>query len=276
MKCNTLATFLVAATAAASATTLFASAPITVDGSTTVGPLLKALAEDFQKTHDSAQITISESGSGNGAKSLINNMCQIAMLSRPLKTTEVKAAVEREIEPVAHVIAYDAVVLIAHPSNPVKSLTLDQARDLYNGKITNWKQLGGADMRVAPISRDTNSGTFETFAEKVMRGENVAASAETAGSNGAVRQRVQATPGAVGYVGIGYIDRSTKALPIDSVAPTFETVANGRYPLSRPLFLYTNGYPALGSDLHRLATFHLTKRGQAIIEAVGFVPLTQY
>ena len=271
MKRNTL-TLLFAAAGLTAAT----AAPITVDGSTTVGPLFKAIAEDFQRVYDTVQITVSESGSGNGAKSLINNMCQIAMLSRPLKITEVKAAVERDIEPVAHVIAYDAVVLIAHPSNPVKNLTLDQARGLFNGTITNWKDVGGADMRVALISRDTNSGTFETFAEKVMRGENVVAAAETAGSNGAVRQRVQATPGAVGYVGIGYIDRSTKALAIETVTPSPETVANGRYPLSRPLFLYTNGYPDLGSDLHRLVTFHLTKRGQSIIEAVGFVPLTQY
>ena len=249
---------------------------LTLDGSTTVGPLAKALAEDFRKTHDAVEITLSESGSGNGAKSLVNGLCDIAMLSRPLKDTEYKAAVEKGVQPTAHVVAYDAVVLIAHPSNPVKNLTLEQARDLYSGKVKNWKDIGGADLAVVAVSRDTNSGTYETFEGMVMKGEKVAASAETAGSNGAVRQRVQATPGAIGYVGIGYIDKSTKALTVAGVEATNETVTTGRYALSRPLFFYTDGYPALGTELHLFATMHLTKRGQSIVEAVGFVPVTQY
>ncbi|MCL1887575.1 MAG: phosphate ABC transporter substrate-binding protein [Kiritimatiellaeota bacterium] len=249
---------------------------LTVDGSTTVGPLVKALAEDFKKTSPAVEVTVSESGSGNGAKSLVNAMCDIAMLSRPLKDTEFKAAVEKNILPTAHVLAYDAIVLIVHPSNPVKNLTLDQARDIYSGKIANWKDVGGADMPVVAVSRDTNSGTFETFETMVMKGEKVAAEAEVVGSNGAVRQRVQATNGAVGYVGIGYVDRTTKALTIANVEATYETVTTGRYALSRPLFLYTNGYPALGSELHHFVNLYLTKRGQAIIEAVGFVPVTAY
>ena len=260
---------------------LLAGAPlfagtITLDGSTTVGPLAKALAEEFRKTRDATEITLSESGSGNGAKSLVNGMCDIAMLSRPLKDTEFKAAVEKGVLPTAHVPAYDAVVLITHPSNPVKNLTLDQARDIYSGKVSNWKDVGGADMAIVAVSRDTNSGTYETFEGMVMNGEKVTANAETAGSNGAVRQRVQATAGAIGYVGIGYVDRTTKALTIAGVEATYETVTTGRYALSRPLFYYTDGYPALGSELHAFVNMHLTPRGQAIVEAVGFVPVTQY
>ncbi|MCL1887518.1 MAG: phosphate ABC transporter substrate-binding protein [Kiritimatiellaeota bacterium] len=260
---------------------LLAAAPmfagtLTIDGSTTVGPLVKALSEDYRKTHDTTEITLSESGSGNGAKSLVNGLCDIAMLSRPLKDTEFKAAVEKGVLPTAHVLAYDAIVLIAHPSNPVKNLTLEQARDIFSGKVTNWKELGGADMAIVAVSRDTNSGTYETFEGMVMKGEKVTANAETVGSNGAVRQRVQATAGAVGYVGIGYVDRSTKALTIANVEATYETVTTGRYALSRPLFLYTDGYPALGTELHTFVNMYLTKRGQAIIEAVGFVPVTQY
>jgi phosphate transport system substrate-binding protein len=259
----------------------FAAAPlfaatITIDGSTTVGPLVKALAEDFRKTHDTTEITLSESGSGNGAKSLVNGLCDIAMLSRPLKDTEFKAAVEKGVLPTAHVLAFVAIVLITHPSNPVKNLTLDQARDIYSGKITNWKEVGGADLAIVAVSRDTNSGTYETFEGMVMKGEKITASAETVGSNGAVRQRVQATDGAIGYVGIGYVDRTTKAQTIAGVEATYETVTTGRYALSRPLFLYTNGYPALGTELHVFVNMYLTKRGQSIVEAVGFVPVTQY
>jgi len=260
-----------AVTAAASAATT-----ITADGSTTVGPLLKALAEDFRKTRGEVEITISESGSGNGAKSLINGMCEVAMLSRPLKDTEFKAAVEKGAQPTAHVIAYDAVVPVVHPSNPVKNLTIAQTKDIFSGKITNWKDVGGADMPIAVISRDANSGTFETFAEMVMKGADVTSNAETAGSNGAVKQRVQTTVGAIGYLGIGYIDRATKALSIEGIAAAQETISTGRYALARPLFIYTNGYPALGTDLHAFVTYHLGKRGQAVVEAVGFVPVTQY
>ncbi len=249
---------------------------ITIDGSTTVGPLVKALAEDFRKANDATEITVSESGSGNGAKALINNMCQIAMLSRPLKDTEFKAAIDNHVQPTAHVIAYDAIVLVVHPSNPVKNLTLEQAQSIYSGKVTNWKDVGGADMPIVAISRDTNSGTFETFESMVMKGEKVSAKAETVGSNGAVRQRVQSTAGAVGYLGIGYVDRSVKGLSIADVEASFETVTAGRYALSRPLFIYTNGYPALGGELHRFVNLYLTRQGQKIIEAVGFVPVTQY
>lgn len=262
------ATFLAAA--------MLHAEPITVDGSTTVGPLVKAFAEKFQAQYPGTEISISESGSGNGAKSLINGMAQLAMLSRPLKPTEYKAAVERGIQPVAHVPAYDAVVLVVHPSNPVGGLTIAQARDLYAGNITNWKELGGADMPVVVISRDTNSGTFETFAEIVMQGRKTTPQAETVGSNGAMRQRVQATPAAVGYVGIGYVNRAVKPLRVEDVAPTPAEVATGRYKLSRPLFVYTNGYPAFGTPLHRFVTMHLTRNGQAVVEAVGFVPVTQY
>jgi len=249
---------------------------ITIDGSTTVGPLVKALAEDFKRNNPGVEITVSESGSGNGAKSLVNGMCDIAMLSRPLKDTEFKAAVEKGGQPTAHAIAYDAIVLIVHPSNPVKNLTLQQAQDIYAGKVTNWKDVGGADMRIVAVSRDTNSGTFETFETMIMKGVKVSPTVETAGSNGAVRQRIQSTPGAIGYVGIGYIDRSTKALTVAGVEASNETVTTGRYALSRPLFVYTNGYPALGTELHRFVNSYLTKRGQSIIEDIGFVPVTVY
>ncbi|MDR2850252.1 MAG: PstS family phosphate ABC transporter substrate-binding protein [Verrucomicrobiota bacterium] len=273
MKTNLSAAAVLAALLAASPAL---AGQITVDGSTTVGPLVKALAETFRTANTETEITVSESGSGNGAKSLVNGLCHIAMLSRPLKSTEFKAAVERNIEPTPHVLAYDAIVLIVHPSNPVKGLTREQARDIFSGKITNWRAVGGADAAIIVISRDSNSGTFETFEQLVMNKELISAKTETAGSNGAVRQRVQNTPNALGYVGIGYVDRTTKALAIDGTAPSAETVKEGLYALSRPLFVYTNGYPALGSELHRFISFYLSKRGQSIIEEVGFVPVTQY
>ena len=165
-------------------------ARIVLDGSTTVGPIAKAFAEYYMARHPEVNITVSESGSGNGAKSLINGTCDIANMSRFMKDTEFKAAVGNGVTPVAHVVAMDGVAMIVHPSNSVKALTIDQIRGIYTGKITNWKQLGGADRRIVKISRDTNSGTYETFNKLLMNKERISPDTEYVGSNGAVRQRV--------------------------------------------------------------------------------------
>jgi phosphate transport system substrate-binding protein len=249
---------------------------IVLDGSTTVGPIAKAFAEYYMSRHPEVNITVSESGSGNGAKSLINGTCDIANMSRFMKDTEVKAALEKGVIPFPHTVAMDGVAVIVHPSNSVKALTVDQVRGIYMGKITNWRQLGGADRKIVVISRDTNSGTYETFETRVMGGERMAASTEYVGSNGAVRQRVQNTPAAVGYVGLGFVDRTVKALEINKIYPDAATVRAGTYPIARELYMFTPGPPVLGSHVHAFVTLHLTKKGQEIVEAIGFVPVTQY
>jgi phosphate transport system substrate-binding protein len=228
------------------------------------------------KIHPDVNITISESGSGNGAKSLINNACDVADMSRFMKLEEFKAAVDKGVMPVAHVVAVDGIVMIVHPSNPVTGLTAKQVRDIYTGQVTNWNQVGGPDKKIIVISRDSNSGTFETFETLVMKGKRIAADAEYVGSNGAVRQRVQSTAGAMGYVGLGFVDRTIKVLKVNNIRPDRNTIASGLYPIARPLYMFTNGYPDLGTRLYEFVTLHLTKRGQEIIEAIGFVPLTQY
>lgn len=249
---------------------------IIIDGSTTVGPIAKAFAEYYMSKNKDVNITVSESGSGNGAKSLINGMCDIADMSRFMKDKEFAAAVEKGRTPVAHVVAIDGIVMIVHPSNPVGRLTVEQVRDIYMGKVTNWKQLGGPDVTIVMISRDTNSGTYETFEKLVMSKEKIDERAEYTGSNGAVRQRVQSTPAAIGYVGLGFVDRSVKALEIDGVMPDMNTISSGVYPIARPLFMFTDGYPGLGTHLHRFITLYLTPRGQEIVEEIGFIPVTKY
>jgi phosphate transport system substrate-binding protein len=126
------------------------------------------------------------------------------------------------------------------------------------------------------ISRDTNSGTYETFESLVMNKEKINEKAEYVGSNGAVRQRVQSTPAAIGYVGLGFVDRSVKALEVNGIMPDMNTVSSGIYPIARPLFMFTDGYPKLGSHLYRFVTLYLTPKGQEIIEEIGFVPVTKY
>jgi phosphate transport system substrate-binding protein len=249
---------------------------IVIDGSTTVGPIAKAFAEYYMSIEKDVNITVSESGSGNGAKSLLNGVCDIADMSRFMKNEEFKAAVAKGVIPTFHVVALDGLPILVHPSNPVENLTIEQVRDIYLGKITNWKQVGGPDKKIVMISRDTNSGTYETFEQIVMKKANIAEGCEYVGSNGAVRSRVQSTPAAVGYAGLGFVDRTVKALSINGIYPTRKTVSSGKYPIARPLFMVTNGYPKMGSQVYQFVTLHLTKKGQEIVERIGFVPVTSY
>jgi phosphate transport system substrate-binding protein len=249
---------------------------IVVDGSTTVGPIAKAFAEFYMQRHPDVNVTVSESGSGNGAKSLINGVCDVADMSRFMKETEFKAAVDNGIHPVAHVVAIDGIAIVVHPANPVKKITMGQIKSIYMGKITNWRELGGPNEKIVVVSRDTNSGTYETFEKFVMEKERVTSRAEKLGSNGAVRQRVQDTEAAIGYVGMGFLDRTVKALEVNGIYPERNTVLSGLYPIARPLFMFTDGYPEIGSHVQSFVTLHLTEEGQNIVEAKGFVPLTSY
>ena len=253
-----------------------AQGKLVMDGSTTVGPIAKAFAETYMRQNPGVNITVSESGSGNGAKALLNGTCDIANLSRHLKESEKKAMSEKGVRPVAHVVAFDALTVIVHPSNRVKGLTLDQIRDIYTGKITNWKEVGGGDQRIVVISRDTNSGTFETFKELVLGNDSkIVASAEYTGSNGGVRQRVQMTKGAIGYAGLGFVDRSVKALEVNGVVPSAESVIAKQYPISRELFMFTNGEPAADSLAAKLLGMSRSEKGREIIEEIGYVPVPE-
>jgi phosphate transport system substrate-binding protein len=152
------------------------------------------------------------------------------------------------------------------------------------GRIANWKEVGGPNKDIVVVSRDTNSGTYETFHKLVMthkvagkkKKEKIKDGAEYVGSNGAVRARVQSTRAAIGYAGLGFVDKTVKALTINDVYPSPDTVTSGEYPVARPLFMFTNGYPKLGSHVYRFVTLHLSEKGQEMVEKIGFVPVTQY
>ena len=252
------------------------SATLEIDGSTTVGPIGDAFAEYFKNTTADLAVTVKKTGSGDGAAALVDGRCDIAMMSRFMKDKEFKAAIDKGIMPVAHAIAMDGVCIIVHPSNPVKALTTEQVRDIYEGKITNWKELGGVDGAIIPISRDTSSGTYETFHKLIMNKEKMYEKVEYVSSNPQAHARAKTTKGSVAYVGLGFVDDNVKALDIDGVTPTRKTIAKGIYPVSRALFLFTNGYPELGSIVHQFCSFYLSEEGQEIIEAKGFVPVTDY
>jgi phosphate transport system substrate-binding protein len=251
-----------------------------VDGSTTVGPIADEFAEAFKKLYPNIEITVKKTGSGDGAAALIDGRCQVATMSRFMSAEEFKKAAalppDKSVMPCAHTIALDAVSIVVHPSNPIKGLTLAQVKDIYTGKVTNWKQLGGADLAIVAVSRETSSGTYDTFEKLVMGKDKMFDKVEYVSSSPDAHDRPAATAGAISYVGLGFVDAKVKALEIEGVGPSNKTVLDGTYKLSRPLFMFTNGYPALGSPAQLFVSFYLTEKGQEIIKAKGFVPVTSY
>ena len=245
---------------------------IVVDGSTTVGPVAKAFAEYYMGKHQGVNITVSESGSGNGAKSLINAACDVATMSRPMKNSEKKAAQDAGVLAVENIVALDGLAVIVHPSNPRGNLTIEQIRDIYTGKITNWKELGGQDQKIVVIGRDTNSGTYESFNTLVLKDAKLKSGAEYLGSNGAIRQRVMSTEAAIGYVGLAFTE-GVKALQVNGIAPSADTVLAKTYPIARPLYMYTNGRPKEGTALYDFVNLCKTAEGKKIIDDIGFVSL---
>ncbi len=252
-----------------------AETKIVIDGSTTVGPISKAFADFYKENHSGVNITISESGSGNGVKSLMNNACDIANMSRFMKPAEFKSCVDKGILPVAHVVAFDGLAVVVNPKNPVKALTVSQIADIYTGKISNWKQLGGEDAKIVVVSRDTNSGTYETFNELVLKKAAITKDAEYVGSNGQARTRVNTTKNAIAYVGLGFVDDTVKPLSVEGILPTAKSVSTGKYPIARPLYMFTNGYPKMGSAVYNFVTLHLSKEGREIVSDLGYIPVCE-
>ncbi|RNA65855.1 phosphate ABC transporter substrate-binding protein [Prosthecochloris sp. ZM_2] len=242
---------------------------LVLDGSTTVGPIAKSFAAYFTKNYG-VQVTVSESGSGNGAKSLINGACDIANMSRGMKDAEVAAAKSKGVDPVAHVVALDGIAVVVHPSNFVSALTTEQIRDIYRGKVTNWNQVGGPSAKIVVIQRESNSGTQDLFRSLVVGKKNpITKRAETQASNGAVKSRVATTPAAIGFIGLGFVDDSVKSLSVDGVKPSVETVKDGSYPVARPLFMVTDGQPT--GNVKKFIELNRTEDGKQMISELGYV-----
>ncbi|HBK60445.1 MAG TPA: phosphate ABC transporter substrate-binding protein [Firmicutes bacterium] len=249
---------------------------VTIQGSTTLLPFVQAAAEEFTSKNPSISVSVRGGGSGNGLAALIDSTVQIAMASRFIKPEEVQKAAARGVYPVPIRVALDGIGAIVHPKNPVSRLTLSQLRSIYTGEVTNWKQLGGPDLKVVPVSRDTSSGTYEVWSERVMGGARVVGSALMQASNAAVADIVARTPGAIGYVGLGYVSSSVKAVQVGASAkafiePSLTTVQSGQYPIARELFVFTNGWPE--GDVASFINFLLSSEGQRIARGEGFVPM---
>lgn len=247
-----------------------------IKGSDTVLPVAQQTAERFMALNPDARITVTGGGTGVGISALLDGTTDIAMASRPIKFSEkmkVKSA-GKEVEEV--IVAYDALAVVVHPSNPVKQLTRQQLEDIFRGKITNWKQVGGDDRKIVVYSRETSSGTYEFFKESVLKNKNYMSSSLSMPATGAIIQSVSQTKGAIGYVGLAYLSPRVKSLSVSYdgkhfTPPTMESATDKSYPIVRPLYYYYNTENA--GQVNPLISFILSPAGQEIIKKSGYIPV---
>lgn len=255
---------------------------IQIKGSDTMVNLVQSWAEKFMEKNPNL-IAVTGGGSGTGISSLISGTCDIAMSSRNIKEKEINLAKQKGIEPCELKVALDGLAVVVNPKNPVSKLTISQLADIFSGKITNWKEVGGSDLKIVLLSREVNSGTHVYFKEHVLRGNNpqgreeFAPSALMLSSSQAIADEVASNTGSIGYYGMGYISNKQKAILIAKdekgqyFAPTLENVVSGKYPVSRPLFFYSNNKP--NGLIKDFIDFTLSKDGQEIVVKTDFVPI---
>lgn len=246
---------------------------IVIKGSTTVLPITQKAAEEYRK-QNKVSITIEGSGSGNGIKALIDGTCNIANSSREMKEKELQSAKEKGIAVKEIAVAIDMIVPVVNPGNPVKNITMDQLKGIYDGTIKNWKQVGGKDENIVVISRDTSSGTYEIWHEKVMKNADVAKDALLQASNGAIVSAIAGNPKAIGYIGYGYIDKTVKALTVSGVEPTLENGKSGKFPVSRKLYMYVDQNKVTG-EAQKFIDYLLGADGQKLVTEAGFISINQ-
>lgn len=254
-------------------------------GSDTLVNLALAWAEAYQTVEPTMTIAVSGGGSGTGITSLINGTADIANASRRMKDEEIAAARANGIEPVEIPVAVDAIAIIVNPQNPISQLTIDQLADVFTGRVTNWEDVGGNDEPIVLVSRETNSGTHVYFLEEVIRKGDTkntdifAPQTLLMPSSVGITSEIGRNPHAIGYDGLGYVTPEEKVVALAKdgsstyVLPSASTAADGSYPLSRFLYMYTAGQPA--GEIARYLDWIRGPDGQAIVSHLGFVPLPQ-
>jgi phosphate transport system substrate-binding protein len=255
--------------------TTFANAQ-KIKGSDTVLPLTEKAAQAYMKKNSSKKIAVTGGGTGVGIEALIEGSTDIAQASRKIKFSEqqkikAKGKAIKEIT-----IGYDALAVVVNTGNKVTKLTREQLEGIFTGKIKNWKEVGGADLKIIPLSRETSSGTYEFFKEKVMSNKNYVSGIRSLPATGAIIQSVTQTKGAIAYVGFAYLNSSVKALSVSFnsgksyTKPSVENAKNKTYPIVRPLYYYY--LTSSESKVKDFVNYVLSTEGQKIVQTVGYIP----
>jgi phosphate transport system substrate-binding protein len=248
-----------------------------IKGSDTMLPLSQKEAESFMK-EGKGRVTVTGGGSGVGFTALIDGTTEIAQASRKIKMDEKLKLTEAGVPYKEVIAAYDALAVVVNPSNGVSELNREQLEGIFTGKIKNWSQVGGANLQIVVYSRETSSGTYEFFREHVLKNKNFASSVLSMPATGAIIQSVSQTKGAIGYVGLAYVNHEVKALKVsfdkkNYIAPSVEAAMDKTYPITRPLYYYyATKYEA---KVKAYINYVLSPEGQKIVLKVGYVPLSK-
>lgn len=236
---------------------------LTLSGSTSLQPLAEKWAEAYSRRHPGLTIAVQGGGSTAGVQAAISGAAQIGMVSRALTSSE-RGSVR------GVTVARDGIALIVHPSNPLRDVTLDQARDLYSGRIDSWAGLQAERLAVTVITREEGSGTRAAFEALVMRGVRITPGALVEDSTGTVRQMVGSDPAAIGYISLGLVDSSVRALRLGGVAPIEANIDQATYPLTRPFLFALRGQP--GREASSFISWINGPEGAAFTRQEGFLP----
>lgn len=238
------------------------NAIITLAGSTAFQPFAEKLAEKYMETNKDMRINVQGGGSAVGVQSALSGAANIGMADLLKLPAEASALTSTTV-------AKDGIAIVVNPKNAIGNLTAAQARDVFAGRITNWKELGGPDTAIHVISREEGSGTRSSFDKLVLGDDKLAQGALFQNSNGTIREAVASDEFAIGYVSIGLVNNKVKAVSYDSVAPTNENVKKGTYHLSRPVFFLTKG--ELSPNVKNFIDYVLSKDSQALLEREGLI-----
>ena len=251
-------------------------------GSDTMLELAQLWAEEYVKINDNVTISVSGGGSGTGIAQLINNQIDIADASRPIKQNEIENAKSKGVTPVEFKTCIDGIAIITNKNLKNNEISINDLHGIYNGSIKNWKKIGGPDLKITVYGRQSNSGTYAFFQEYVLKNDDYRVDMQPLNGNAQIVDAVIGDEEGIGYVGIAYAEKRSNELNILKVKnnnyksgflPTIENITTGDYPISRYLYIYTNGIPK--GEIAEYVKWILNKdSGQRVAENLGFVPLT--
>ncbi|MGC8964042.1 MAG: PstS family phosphate ABC transporter substrate-binding protein [Brevinematia bacterium] len=251
---------------------------IVVKGSDTMVILGQKWAEVYMKKNKNVVIQVTGGGSGTGIAALINKTTDLANASRPIKTKE-KEQIEASGEKLIEIpVAFDGLAVYLNRANPINQLDLKTLKDIYTGKIRNWKELGWEDKTIKLYSRENNSGTYVYFKEHVLENEDYSPLAQSLPGTAAVLNAVKKDKYGIGYGGIAYL-KGAKAIKVsvdknsEAYEPTMENVLNGKYPISRYLYIYTTDKTLAKPEVKAYLSWILSEEGQKVVSEVGYYPL---
>jgi len=248
-----------------------AAATISQVGSTTVLPLAEKWRDEFNQQHPEVNLAVSGGGSGAGIEALSNKSARIANASREIKTKEKESAAAKGVNPVEHLVAYDGIAVIVTRDNPLTEISVQKLSDIYTGKITNWKDVGGTDGEIVVIGREAGSGTRDGF-ESITSTKDKCQYRQELTSTGDVITTVSKNANAIGYASLAEVKSSVVALTVDGVAPTEATVKDGSYKIQRPFVLVTKTGTTLSAAAKAFFDYATSADASAIITKAGAVP----